>query len=59
MKLAGFTLTDDDEMIDDKRKDRIAIKYIQKVLPIEKIFVDLEDNTILVIDKHKLWKNLK
>jgi hypothetical protein len=59
LKLAGFTLTDDDEMIEDKRKDRIAIKYIQKVLPIEKIFVDLEDNTILVIDKHKLWKNLK
>jgi hypothetical protein len=46
-------------MVEDKRKDRIAIKYIQKVLPIEKIFVDLEDNTILVIDKHKLWKNLK
>jgi len=59
LKLAGFTLTENDEMVEDKRKDRIAIKYIQKVLPIEKIFVDLEDNTILVIDKHKLWKNLK
>jgi hypothetical protein len=60
LKLAGFTLKNgDSEMIEDKRKDRIAIKYIQKVLPIEKVFVDLEDNTILVIDKHKLWKNLK
>jgi pimeloyl-ACP methyl ester carboxylesterase len=48
-----------DEMIEDKRKDRIAIRYIKKVLPIEKIFVDLEDNTILVIDKNKLWKNSK
>ena len=54
LKLAGFTLTDNDEMIEDKRKDRIAIKYIKKVLPIEKIFVDLENNTILVIDKNKI-----
>ncbi|MEY4332069.1 MAG: hypothetical protein RLZZ196_807 [Bacteroidota bacterium] len=54
LKLAGFTLTDNDEMIEDKRKDRIAIKYIKKVLPIEKIFVDLNNNTILVIDKNRI-----
>jgi hypothetical protein len=26
-------------------------------LPIEKIFVDCKDNTIIVLDKTKLWKN--
>jgi hypothetical protein len=26
-------------------------------LPIEKIFVDCKDNTIMVINKNKLWKN--
>ena len=55
-KLAGFTLTRDDEMVVDKRKDRIAIKYIQKVLPIKQIYTDIDDNTILVIDGDKLNK---
>jgi hypothetical protein len=57
LKLTGCTLTDNDEMVADKRKDRIAINYVKKVLPIEKIFVDCKDNTIMVINKNKLWKN--
>jgi hypothetical protein len=57
LKLTGCKLTDDDEMVADKRKDRIAINYVKKVLPIEKIFVDCKDNTIMVINKNKLWKN--
>ena len=57
LKFCGFELSRADEIIKDKRKDNIAINYVKKVLPIEKIFVDCNDNTIIVINKNKLCKN--
>jgi hypothetical protein len=57
LKVCGFELSKTDEIIKDKRKVNIAIHHIKKILPIEKIFVDLKDNTIIVLDKTKLWKN--
>lgn len=49
LKVYGFVLSNDDEIIKDDRKDRIAINYIKKVLKIEKVFVDLHNNTIIKI----------
>lgn len=59
LKFCGFELSKTDEIIKDKRKDNIAINYVKKVLPIEKIFVDCNDNTIMYLNKEKIWKNLK
>jgi hypothetical protein len=49
LKVYGFELSKQDEVIKDNRKDNIAINYIKKVLKIEKIFVDLHNNTIIKI----------
>lgn len=49
LKVYGFELSNDDKVIKDDRKDNIAINYIKKVLKIEKIFVDLHNNTIIKI----------
>lgn len=49
LKIYGFELSKDDKVIKDDRKDRIAINYIKKVLKIEKVFVDLHNNTIIKI----------
>jgi hypothetical protein len=38
-----------DKVIKDDRKDNIAINYVKKVLKIEKVFVDLHNNTIIKI----------
>jgi hypothetical protein len=54
LKFCGFELSQNDEKLKDKRKDNIAINYVKKVLPIEKIFVDCKDNTIIILDKTKL-----
>ena len=54
-KLEGISIIDGIS-IRDEQKDKIAINYIKKVLPIEKIFVDWDNNTIVVLDKTKLWK---
>jgi len=54
IKLFGGTPGEDGWFVNDERKNKIAIKYIQRVLPIQKIFVDSNGNTILVIDKEKL-----
>jgi hypothetical protein len=57
LKICGFVSATTGEVIQDKRKVNIAINYIKKTLKIEKIFVDLKNNTIIVLDKTKLWKN--
>ena len=57
-KLEGISIIDGIS-IRDKQKDRVATHYIKKVLPIEKIFVDLNNNTIILLNKEKLWINLK
>ena len=49
LKIYGFELSADDKVIKDDRKDTIAINYIKKVLKIEKVFVDLHNNTIIKI----------
>lgn len=49
LKVYGFELSKNDEVIKDNRKDNIAINYIKKVLKIEKVFVDLHNNTIIKI----------
>ena len=49
LKIYGFELSEDDKVIKDDRKDNIAINYIKKVLKIEKVFVDLHNNTIIKI----------
>ena len=49
LKVYGFELSSDDKIIKDDRKDNIAINYIKKVLKIEKVFVDLHNNTIIKI----------
>jgi hypothetical protein len=49
LKVYGFELSSDDKIIKDNRKDIIAINYIKKVLKIEKVFVDLHNNTIIKI----------
>jgi hypothetical protein len=49
LKIYGFELSDDDKVIKDDRKDNIAINYVKKVLKIEKVFVDLHNNTIIKI----------
>jgi hypothetical protein len=49
LKIYGFELSKDDVVIKDDRKDNIAINYVKKVLKIEKVFVDLHNNTIIKI----------
>ena len=49
LKIYGFELSKDDKVIKDDRKDNIAINYVKKVLKIEKVFVDLHNNTIIKI----------
>ena len=49
LKIYGFELSNDDKVIKDDRKDNIAINYVKKVLKIEKVFVDLHNNTIIKI----------
>ncbi len=49
LKVYGFELSKEDEIVKDNRKDNIAINYIKKALKIEKIFVDLHNNTIIKI----------
>ena len=52
-KLEGISIIDGIS-IRDKQKDRIAINYIKKVLPVKNIFVDLNDNTIVSLNKNDL-----
>ena len=59
LKICGFESVANDKIIQDKRKVNIAINYVKKILPIEKIFVDLQDNTIIVFNKTELCKNYK
>jgi len=54
IKLFGGKPADDGWLVNDERKNRIAIKYIHRVLPITEVFVDPKGNTILIIDKDKL-----
>jgi len=49
LKIYGFELSKDDKVIKDDRKDNIAINYVKKILKIEKVFVDLHNNTIIKI----------
>lgn len=49
LKIYGFELSKDNAIIKDDRKDNIAINYVKKVLKIEKVFVDLHNNTIIKI----------
>jgi hypothetical protein len=49
LKIYGFELSKDNKVIKDDRKDNIAINYVKKVLKIEKVFVDLHNNTIIKI----------
>ena len=49
LKIYGFELSNDDKVIKDDRKDNIAINYVKKILKIEKVFVDLHNNTIIKI----------
>ena len=52
-KLEGISVIDGIS-IRDKQKDKIAINYIKKVLPVENIFLDLNDNTIVSLNKNNL-----
>ena len=49
LKIYGFEVSKDNAIIKDDRKDNIAINYVRKVLKIEKVFVDLHNNTIIKI----------
>ena len=55
LKVLGFKEIDGNPIL-DSRKDRIALKYVEKVLNIEKVFVDLHNNTIIILDKNNYAK---
>jgi hypothetical protein len=54
IKLFGGKPGDDGVFVNDERKNKIAIKYIHRVLPIKEVFLDSKGNSILIIDKDKL-----